>query len=143
MAQKLNTHKMKKEVPTADEAKRVVMDKIKKAAERWSKGDTMGYVECAAEDIVWVDELGAQKPVIGIEKLRTYLSGFKGKVPAHEFKLSGHYFQVYDNMVVVSYRYQGILDGQPLPPWKVSSVYRYINGDWVSVHENWTKVKEN
>ncbi len=45
-------------------------------------------------------------------------------------------------MVVVSYRYQGTFEGEAGAPWKVTSVYRYADGDWLSVHENWTEVKQ-
>ncbi len=49
------------ELPTTDEAKTAVMEKITMAAEKWSQGEPMGYVDCAAKDIVWLDELGAFK----------------------------------------------------------------------------------
>lgn len=129
-------------LPSVEEAKTSVLKKISMAAEKWSKGNTMGYVECASDDIVWIDELGAQKPVIGIENLKAYLKGFMGQIPAHDFKLTGHLFQVFEDMVIVSYRYQAIFDGESADPWKVSSVYRYEAGDWRSVHENWTEVKK-
>lgn len=130
------------DLPTAEEAKAVVMDKITMAAEKWSNGEPMGYVECAANDIVWLDELGALKPIRGSEALKEYLETFRGKVPAHKFELLEPVFQVYNDIVIVTYRYQGIFDGQPGNPWKITSVYRYENGDWLSVHENWSEVKE-
>ena len=128
--------------PTPEEAKAEVWNKITAAAEKWSQGNTMGYAECAAQDIVWIDELGAQIPIQGIEQLRTYLESFKGQVPAHEFKLLDPLFQAYDDLVIVTYRYQGTFNGELQAPWKVTSVYRYIDGDWLSAHENWTEVKE-
>ena len=27
-------------------------------------------------------------------------------------------------------------------PWKATSVYRYKDGDWLSVHENWSLIKQ-
>ena len=139
------------ELPTNDEAKAAVMEKITMAAEKWSQGEPMGYVECAAKDIVWLDELGALKPIIGSEALKKYLEPFRGQVPTHKFELLDPLFQVYDGIVIVTYRYQGIfdeeiieelLDGEPAKPWKVTSVYRYVNDDWLSVHENWSEVKQ-
>ena len=56
------------------------MEKITRAAEKWSKGEPTGYVDCAAKDIVWLDELGALKPISGSEALKKYLESFKGKV---------------------------------------------------------------
>jgi hypothetical protein len=129
-------------MPTADEAKAAVMKKLTMAAEKWSTGEPMGYVESAADDIVWADELGAVKPIIGSENLKKYLESFRGQIPAHEFKLVDPIFQVYNDIVIVTYRYQGIFDGVPANPWQITSVYRYINGDWLSVLENWREVKQ-
>ena len=50
-------------------------------------------------------------------------------------------FQFYEDIVIITYRYNGIFDGVPANPWKVTSVYRYNEGDWLSVHENWSLVK--
>ena len=127
---------------TIEGAKTEVMQKITNAAERWASQDPMGYVDNAAEDIVWMDDLGAQKPVIGKEALQEYLATFKGQVPAHEFNVYDFNFQFYGDIILVVYRYQGTLNGEELDPWKISSVYRHINGNWLSVHENWTEVKK-
>ena len=129
-------------MPNGDKAKAAVMEKINMAAEKWSKGDPLGYVECAADDITWMDDLDAQLPVIGKAALKSYLEGFKGKVPLHEKELTDFVFNFYDDIVIITYRYTGIFDGEPADPWKVTSVYRYINGEWLSVHENWTEVKQ-
>ena len=130
-------------LPTADEAKTAVMEKLTMAAEKWSNGEPMGYVECAAKDIVWVDELGAVKPISGSEALKNYLESFRGQVPVHKFKLLDPLFQVYNDIVIVTYRYQGIFDGEPGTPWRITSVYQYENGDWLSVHENWREEKQS
>ncbi len=129
-------------LPTSDEAKAAVMEKITMASEKWSKGDPTGYVECAAKDIVWVDELGATNPVSGYEALKKYLESFKEQIPAHKFELLDPLFQVYNDIVIVTYRYQGIFEGEPANPWRITSVYRYVNDDWFSVHENWREEKQ-
>ena len=100
----------------------------------------MGYVDCAAPDITWMDDLGAPLPVKNREELKTYLEGFRGQVPAHEFELYNFFFQFYEDIVIVTYYYQGTMDGLTMPPWKVTSVYRYADENWLSVHENWTQV---
>jgi len=128
-------------LPTAEEAKAEVMKKITKSAEEWSQGITMGYYDYAAEDIIWMDELAAEKPIQGKAQLKTYLEGFQGQIPEHQYKLIDPVFQVYDDVVTVNYRYQGTFDGVPQTPWKVTAVFRYIDGDWCSEQENWTEVK--
>jgi hypothetical protein len=112
------------------------------ANDKWAAGDPMGFIECAAKDIVWSDDLGAQNSLIGYDALNTYLEGFKGQVPPHQHELIEPVFQFYDDIVIVSYRYQGTFEGEePGAPWKITSVYRYADGQWLSVHENWTEVK--
>jgi ketosteroid isomerase-like protein len=128
--------------PTVDEAKVAIMQKIKSANDRWASGDPMGFLECAAQDIVWLDDLGAQKPVCGYEALGKYLETFKGQIYPHEHELLDTLFQPYDDIVIVTYCYQAISDEEPANPWKVTSVYRYQDGDWSSVHENWSVVKQ-
>ncbi len=128
-------------IPTAEEAKAEVMKKITKAAEEWSQGITTGYYDYAAEDIIWMDELAAEKPIQGKAQLKTYLEGFQGQIPEHQYKLIDPVFQVYDDVVIANYRYQGTFEGEAQTPWKVTSVFRYIDGDWWSEQENWTEVK--
>jgi hypothetical protein len=64
-------------------------------------------------------------------------------VPPHEKELTDFVFNYYDDIVIITYRYTGIFDGEPADPWKVTSVYKYNGEDWFSVHENWTEVKSN
>lgn len=130
------------ELPTEDEAKAAIMEKIEKQNDRWSQGDPMGFLESAAQDITWMDDLMAPTPVVGYDALEEYLAMFKGQIPPHEKKLFNFLFQYYDDMVIVTYHYQGFLDGDTLPSWKVSSVFRYADADWLSVHENWTEVEQ-
>ncbi len=129
-------------MPTQDEAQTAIWQKITAANDKWAAGDPMGFTECAAPDIIWSDDLGAQNRVIGYEALNSYLEAFKGQIPAHQHVLIDPVFQFYDDVVVVSYRYQGTFEGEAAAPWKVTSVYRYADGDWLSVHENWTEVKQ-
>lgn len=128
--------------PTSDEASAAVWEKIEMAGNRWASGDPMGYIDCASDDITWMDDLGAPKPIIGKEALTAYLEGFKGQIPPHKHKLYEKNFQFYEDILIVTYWYQGTIDTITLPPWKVSSIYKYADNDWLSVHENWTKVDQ-
>jgi hypothetical protein len=128
--------------PTADEAKAAIWEKIKLANDKWASGDPMGFMDCAAQDVTWIDDLGAQNRVSGYDSLKVYLEAFKGKIPPHEHELLDPFFQNYGDIVIVTYRYQGKFEGEPSAPWKVTSVFRYKDGDWLSVHENWSEVKQ-
>jgi len=40
-------------------------------------------MECAAQDVIWIDDLGAQNSVSGYDTLAKYLETFKGQIPPH------------------------------------------------------------
>lgn len=128
-------------LPTQEEAKTAILTKINMANEKWASGDPLGFVDCASPEITWIDDLGALLPVKGKDALKAYLDGFTGKIPPHEHELSNFNFQFYEDIVIITYRYTGTFDGEPADPWKVTSVYKYQDGDWWSIHENWSVVK--
>lgn len=127
-------------LPTKEEARAAILEKIEYANDKWASGDPSGFVETAANDITWMDDLAAQFPVSSKDSLKAYLENFQGMIPPHEHKLSDMIFQYYDDIVIITYRYTGTFDGEPADPWKVTSVYKFNDGDWFSVHENWTTV---
>lgn len=129
-------------VPSQEEAEAAVMEKIQTANTKWASGDPLGFYDNSAEDIVWIDDLGPSKRVIGREALKPYLEGFKGVVPPHKHELYDFNFQHFGDIVIANYYYQGTLEGEKAPPWKAVSIFSYSDGDWYSVHENWTLVVE-
>ena len=127
-------------IPPQEEAKTSILEKIKTANEKWAAGNPLGFVECAAEDIVWMDDLAAQLPVSGKENLQAYLENFVGQIPPHQHELSDMAFRFYDDVVIITYRYTASINGETADPWKVTSVYKYMDGGWWSIHENWSLV---
>jgi nuclear transport factor 2 (NTF2) superfamily protein len=130
------------ELPTADEAQTVIWEKIQMANDRWASGDPMGFLECSAQDITWSEPFTPENRVSGYEAMKVFLEGFKGQIPPHKHELLDPMFQFYDDMMIVTYRYQATIEGEIGDPWKVTAVYRYVDGDWLSVHENWSEVKQ-
>jgi hypothetical protein len=128
-------------LPTEEEAKAAIMEKINFANDRWSNGDPTGFVDVVAPDATYMDDIQAFYPIAGKEAFAKYAEALKGNIPVHEKELTDFMFQFYDDIVIITYRYNGIIDGVPANPWKVTSVYRYNEGNWLSVHENWSMVK--
>ncbi|MEN8203955.1 MAG: nuclear transport factor 2 family protein [Bacteroidota bacterium] len=128
-------------VPSNDEAMTVIKDKVQNAAERWASGDVMGYVDMVAEDATYMDDIASPELLVGREKFKAYAESL-GNVPPHKPILSAFHWQFYDEIVVLTYRYQGDFDGQLASAWRITSVFRFANNDWLSVHENWSLVKE-
>lgn len=126
------------DVPAEEEAQEAVMKKIQAANAGWASGNTMVFYENAAQNIVWIDDAGPSKRIVGRETLKTYLEGLKGMVPPHKHELYDFNFQFHDNIVIASYYYQGTFEGEKAPPWKAVSIFRYVDGDWFSILEHWT-----
>ena len=129
-------------LPTKEEAKAVIWKKIQAANVRWASGDPMGFLECSAQDITWSEPFTPQNRVSGYKAMKLFLESFKGKVPPHKHELLNSMFQFYNDMMIVTYHYQATIEGELADPWKVTAVYRYIDGDWLAVHENWSEVKK-
>ena len=128
-------------LPTEEEAKAVIKEKLSTAAERWANSDPKGYVEMGAPDQTYMDDIAASELLIGSESILAYMENLIGNVPVHKAELSHFHWQFFDDIIVVTYWYTGIFDGEPANPWKVTSVWRYLDDDWLSVHENRTLVK--
>jgi len=129
-------------VPSNEEAITVIKDKVQNAAERWASGDGMGYVDMVATDVTYMDDIASPELLVGRDKFKVYAENIGANVPPHKPILSAFHWQFYDEIVVLTYRYQGDFDGQLAPPWRITSVFRFANNDWLSVHENWSLVKE-
>ena len=90
------------QVPTQEEAEKAVMEKIQAANAAWASENQLGFYENAADDIVWIDDIGASKRIVGKEALLPYLEGFIGVVPPHQHELYNFNFQYFGDMVIAS-----------------------------------------
>jgi ketosteroid isomerase-like protein len=114
------------------------------ALDRWSKGDPLGYVANAAEDITYFDDIGAQSRIDGLEAMRTYLTSLQGKITPHTYEIASPEVQVYGDIGILTFQYHpSTMEGTPLTHWKATSVYRYSEGKWRAVHAHWSIVKES
>jgi ketosteroid isomerase-like protein len=125
-----------------EDAETAILSTEREALTRWSAGDPVGYVESAAEDITYFDDIGAQLRVEGRVAVRAYLSTLEGQIPKHAFEMVSPRVQVYGDIGVVTLRYHSSIGGDPGPPWKATTVYRHLQGEWRMVHAHWSLVKE-
>ncbi|NIP81696.1 MAG: DUF4440 domain-containing protein [Gemmatimonadetes bacterium] len=126
-----------------NEAADAILALERNALDHWSRGDPLGYVEDWAEDATYFDDIGAQSRIDGLEALRAYASTLAGQLPAHEFELVDPKVQVFGDTGVLTLRYHPrTADGEPLPAWKATLVYRRDGGRWRVAHGNWSIVKE-
>ena len=127
---------------THEDDQQAILDLERRALDRWSAGDPMGYAQAAADDLTYFDDIGAQSRVDGIEACREYLSALQGQIPPHEYEIVNPGVQLYGEVGILTLRYHASVDGEAAPPWKATSVYRRIDGEWKLVHANWSLVKD-
>jgi len=111
--------------------------------DQWSQGNPLGYVNNAADDFTYFDDIGAQSRIEGLEAARKYFSDLKGKIPPHTYEIVRSKVQVYDDIGILTFHWHASTsDGKSLPKWKATVIYRHSGGKWQSVHANWSVVKE-
>jgi len=109
----------------------------------WSAGDPLGFAKSFADDATYFDDIGAQTRLDGREEIKKYLATFEGKIPPHRYVMEDPKVQRYGDVAILTFRYHSIMpDSKPVPPWKVTDVYRLINNEWKIVHAHWDQVKE-
>lgn len=114
----------------------------RRALDRWSAGDPLGYVTEAADDVTYFDDIGAQERIEGRDALREYASGLEGKIPPHEYEMANPNVQLIDDVAILTYTYVASLrEGGASTPWKATTVYHRADGDWRLVHAHWSLVK--
>ena len=131
------------ETLTLETVKPVILAKERQANDQWSAGNPSGFSVNFADDISWFDDIGAQSRIEGRENMQNYFQSLEGKVPPHNYELVDPKVQLYGNVAILTFQYHSTMqNGEPGPPWKVTSVYHYNNSDWQVVHANWSLVNK-
>lgn len=114
----------------------------RRALDRYSQGNPLGYIDAFADDASYFDDIAAHTRLDGIEAVRAHFTELQKAVPPHEYELVNPRVQLYGEVGILTLRYHGSMaDGEPLPQWKATVVYRN-DGDWKVVHAHWSLVKE-
>ena len=109
--------------------------------DRWAAGDPLGVAEQCAEDVTYFQDVDAEIRIDGLVEFRNYLTSLVGSYPPHTYEIVDPKVQVYGDIAICTLHYNPSLNGEPVPPWKATDVYRLTNGEWRLVHANWTQVK--
>jgi len=128
-------------LPSADEIADMVIAEEMEALDRWSAGHPEEYGQHMSEDGTYTDDIMAQEMKIGSDDVNTYLATLAGMVPAHDYEMRNKHVQVYGDVAVLSFHYVGMMEGQEGDPWRATTVYHLVGGDWKCVHANWSLVK--
>ena len=129
--------------PTQEEIEQKIITLERKALDKWSKGDPVGFSENFAIDATYFDDIAAHGRVDSIEEISKYFKSLDGKIPAHKYELVDPKVQLYGDIAILTLRYNGTsLNNESGPPWKTTSVYRLVDDTWKVVHANWSLIKE-
>ena len=108
--------------------------------DQWAAGNPVGYAHSAVEDVTYFDDIGAMTRIEGREAWLEYLATLP--VPPHRYEIVDPVVQVYGDTGILTLQYQGFGDeDEAWPPWRATSVYRYVDGDWRQVHAHWSLIK--
>ncbi len=127
---------------TQEEVEQTILDIEHQAMDLWSSGDPFGFIETFADDATLFDDIGASTRLDGLEEIKNYLAAFEGSIPPHSYEIVDPKVQVYGDIAIATWHYDFNDNGEPGTPWKVTHVYRLINGEWYNEHAHWSLVKE-
>lgn len=126
----------------ADATLETILARERLALDRWAQGDPYGYLEIDAEEITYFDDIAAQQRIDGLEEMRGYFAALVGKIPPHRYEITDPKVQLFGDVAVLTMHYEpSTLEGEPLPPWKVTSVYHRSADEWMLVHAHWSTVE--
>lgn len=127
--------------PVHENVEETIMALESEALDQWSQGNPAGYPMHASDDVTYVDDIGAQNRLVGIEALNAYAEALGENVPPHSYEMVDPLVQVYGDVAILTFQYHSKIDTMSGPPWKATSVYHFNDSTWQMVHANWSLVK--
>jgi hypothetical protein len=134
---------LKQDTPTRENIEQIILALERQALDHWAQGNPGRFSENFANDATYFDDIAAQKRIEGSDEMKNYFESLDGLVPPHSYELIDPRIQVYDDIAILTLKYQSTsLEGEKDPPWKTTSVYRLMDGNWKVVHANWSLVNK-
>jgi ketosteroid isomerase-like protein len=126
-----------------NDAAEAIVAQERRALDQWARGNPLGYLEIAAGDVTYFDDIGAHARVSGRDALRGYFASLKGKIPPHRYEMLDPKVQLYGDIGILTLRYHAY-GAAPAPQarWKATSVYRRMDDQWRIVHAHWSLMKD-
>lgn len=110
------------------------------ALDRWYKGDPLGFVEIASNDITYFDPHLEQK-LCGKEDFTKLMESIKGMVHADGYEWVNPRVEHNDSMAVLSFNLV-TGGGEMMSRWNSTEVYRLEkDGVWRIIHSHWSVTK--
>lgn len=106
------------------------------ALERWGRGDPDGYLEISAPDVVYFDPF-VERSLVGLDALRRYYDGLRGKVRIARFEILAPHVQVAGDVAVLTFRFDSWGGNEDAFRWNATEVYRRDAQGWRIIHTHW------
>lgn len=106
------------------------------ALTRWCKGDPGGFIELAADDIVYFDPF-LECRLDGKEAFVGLMERIRGAVSADSFEIGKPVVQERNGLAVLSFNFTSRAESE-LFRWNATEVYRLDDGEWRLIQQHWS-----
>ena len=111
------------------------------ALRRWCNGDPSGFLEISAPDVVYFDPF-LESRLDGLEALRSYYEGLRGKIRAERFELLNPLVQrLGDGGAVLTFNFVSYGSDGSEAHWNSTEVYRKDRAGWRIAQTHWSFTK--
>jgi len=116
----------------------LIMSIEKAALDRWSEGDTTGFIELGAEEMTYFDPT-LNTRLDGGDAFKKYLSSIHGKFHIDRFEILNPKVQLHGDVGILTFNLNNYSkDGKITSRWNSTEVYRQIKGEWKLIHSHWS-----
>ena len=109
------------------------------ALERWGKGDPGGFIELAADDIVYFDPFLAAR-LNGREEFVRLMESIRGQVQVDRFELLDPRVQASRDLAILTFNFVSWPE-RPMCRWNATEAYRREGDRWRLIHQHWSLTK--
>jgi ketosteroid isomerase-like protein len=110
------------------------------ALERWSRGDPGGFIDLAAEDIVYFDPYQPRR-LDGREGFVRLMESIRGQVWIDRFELLDPVVQASGDLALLTFNFVSWPEG-PTSRWNTTEVYRRDVQGWRLVQQHWSLTEQ-
>jgi len=111
----------------------------REALTRWGQGDPGGFIELAADDIVYFDPF-LERRLDGKPAFVALMDSIRGAVHIDRFELIAPMVQERHGLAVLSFNFVS-WDGERSSRWNATEVYRLDEGEWRLIQQHWSMTK--
>lgn len=107
------------------------------ALDRWGRGDPSGFLELAADDVVYFDPF-LEKRLDGLAELTRYYEAIRGKVKVARYDMLNPKVHVIGDAAVLTFNYVSYGGNENEFRWNCTEVFRREANGWRLVQTHWS-----